>query len=56
MNRFVATLNGGETINIPAERMELKENFIYVWRGDRLVAMVDISAVVCAYISERGSA
>lgn len=43
MNRFIATLNGGETINIPAERMELKEDFIYVWR------------VVCAYISERGA-
>lgn len=55
MSRFVATLNGAVSINIPAERMESKENFIYVWRGDRLVAMVDISAVVCAYISERGA-
>lgn len=55
MNRFVAILNGGESINIPAERMVKEDNYLYVWRGDKMVAIVDISAVVCAYISEKGT-
>lgn len=54
MNRFIVQLNDGGFMNIPADRMELKENFLFAWRGTELIAMVDISAVICAHMSEKG--
>ena len=54
MNRFIVQLNDGGVMNIPADRMELKENFLFAWRGTELIAMVDISAVICAHMSEKG--
>ena len=49
MKRIKILLNGGEyVINIPADRMELRENAIMAWNGTELVAYVDISAVICA--------
>ena len=55
MNRFVVLLNDGSHMNVPADRMELKENFLFAWRGTELIAMVDISAVICAHVRERVS-
>ena len=52
MNRFVVLLNDGSHMNVPADRMELKENFLFAWRGAELIAMVDISAVICAHMSQ----
>ena len=52
MNRFVVLLNDGEHMNVPADRMEVQENFLYAWRGAELIAMVDISAVICAHMSQ----
>lgn len=55
MTRFIAELNGGDHINIPADRMEMQEEggVLMVYRGQELVAFVDLSAVVTAHISER---
>lgn len=36
MNRFIVQLNDGGFMNIPADRMELKENFLFAWRGTEL--------------------
>lgn len=33
MNRFIVQLNDGGFMNIPADRMELKENFLFAWRA-----------------------
>lgn len=54
MKRITILLNSGEHINIAADRMECKENTIMAWKGTELVAFVDVSAVICAYISEKG--
>lgn len=54
MKRITIMLNGGEYINIPADRMEVKENELRAWNGMELVAYVDTSAVICAYMSEKG--
>lgn len=54
MKRIIILLNGGEYINIPADRMEVKENELRAWNGGELVAYVDTSAVVCAHLSEKG--
>ena len=54
MKRFNACLNGCTYINVEATKMELVENTILVWNKTELVAVVDISIVMSAHISERG--
>lgn len=52
MKRFFAQLNTHQTINRPAERMELVDDTIRVYQGDNLVAFLDISTVLYAHICE----
>lgn len=54
MKRVTILLNSGEHINIPADRLEYKENTIIAWHGNELVAYADVGAVICAYLSEKG--
>ena len=53
MKIFVATLNDGSFINIPATRMEMADNALLVWDGTTLVAYVDTGSVISAHIGER---
>lgn len=55
MKRFVATLNDGSFINVPATRMVLDEenNALIVLNDNELVVYVDTSAVISAHIGER---
>lgn len=53
MKRFIAVLNDCSHINIPATRMEIKDNAIRVWNGDDLVAYIDVGIVLSAHMSER---
>lgn len=52
--RFMASLNGGAYVNLPATRMEVNDNMLYVWNGDDLVALLDVSVILSAHISEKG--
>ena len=54
MKRITIFLNSGEYINIPADRMERSDTVLLAWRGDDLVVYADTSAVICAYLSEKG--
>lgn len=54
MKRFTAQLNDMSYINVPADHMELVDNTLRVYDGRDLVAVVEITAVVTAHISERG--
>ena len=51
--RFIASLNGDAYVNVPATRMEVNDNMLYVWNGDDLVALLDVGVVLSAHISER---
>ena len=53
MKRFVAQLNDGSYINVPADRMQARDSAFCVYDGPELVAYVDMGAVVSAYISDR---
>ena len=52
--RFNAVLNGDAYVNVPATRMEVDDNMLYVWNGDDLVALLDVGVVLSAHISEVG--
>ena len=56
MKKFTATMNDGSFINVEATRMELVENMILVYYKTDMVAVVDISTVLQAHISERNGA
>ena len=55
MKRFTATINDMSFINTVADRMEVNDNMVYVYDGDQLVALVEISAIITAHISERSA-
>ena len=52
--RFNAVLNGDSYVNVAATRMEVNDNMLYVWNGDDLVALLDVSIIMSAHISEKG--
>lgn len=54
MKRFCATLNDMSYINTQADRMEVKENMLYAYKGTDLVALVELTAVISAHVSEVG--
>ena len=54
MMRFNAQLNDLSYINVKADNMEVIDNMLHVKDGNNLVAVIDISAVVAAHISEKG--
>ena len=53
MKRFIATMNDGSFINVPATQIVREENAIWVCDGGDIVAYVDTSALISAHISER---
>ena len=55
MKRFTATLNDMSFINTAADRMEVSDNMLYVYDDSQLVALVEVSAIITAHISERGA-
>ena len=54
MKRCNIVLNGGSYINVAADRMAMEDNVLYVYDGNSLVAVADISVVLSAHISEKG--
>lgn len=53
MKRFFAQLNTHQTINRPADSMELVDNAIRVYLDGALVCYLDVSTVLYAHICEQ---
>ncbi len=52
--RCNVTLNDGSYIHVAADHMDVNDNVLYVWNGDKLQAVADISAVIEAHLSDKG--
>ena len=52
--RFIASLNGDAYVNVVATHMEVNDNMLYVWNGNDLVALLDVSVILSARINESG--
>lgn len=52
MKKFIAQLNDNSFINIYADEMKLDDGYITVYHSGNLVAFLDVSTVLCAYLSE----
>lgn len=51
MKKFYAQLSDKSTIHVPADRMVTEDNMVYVYNGDQLVAMADVSMILYAHLS-----
>lgn len=49
MKMFFAQLSDKSYIHIPADRMEVEDNMTYIYDGDQLVAMADVSVILHAH-------
>ena len=53
MKKFIAQLNDCSFINISADEMMLEDNCIRVYCEGKLVAFLDVSIILSAYLSEK---
>ena len=53
MKRFIAILNDGSFVNVPATRMEIKGDEIIAYDRDQVVAYADKGFTLTAHISDR---
>ena len=54
MKRCIVVMNDGRYINTEADRMEIVDNMLYVYSGDSLVALVEVTALISAHLSKKG--
>ena len=52
MKMFFAQLSDKSYIHVTADKMVEKENVVYVYDDERLVAMVDVSMILFAHINQ----
>lgn len=50
--RFYAQLNDGGSMNKAADRMEIVNESIRVFRGEQLIAFLDLATVLYAHICD----
>ena len=51
--KFICDANHDQTY-IDADRMEVRENMLYVYKGGELVYLADISVILMAKLTEPG--
>lgn len=56
MNRFIAKLKDESCINIASDKMEICGNGVLAWKGDAMVAYVDLDEVISVHLSEKNVA
>ena len=53
MKRVVFKFTDGDGMNIPGDCIDMRDEFIFVWDGELVVAMVRRDIVNCVCISEK---
>lgn len=53
MSRVIIKLNSGEYINIPAEQIDIREDWICAWNGEDLVAIAKAALVDSCHLIEK---
>ena len=56
MKRFIAILNDGSFVNVPATRMEIQGDEIIAYEDDQVVAYADKGFTLVAHIGDRKEA
>jgi hypothetical protein len=53
MPRVIFKLNNGDYINVVANQIDVRDNFVCAWEEEYLVAMVKEEMVVSCHLSEK---
>ena len=53
MTRVIIRFKDGEHINIQGDYIDIKDEWIFAWKGDFIVLIVKAEEVVACYISEK---
>lgn len=53
MSRCIIKFKNGEHVNISADCIDLRDDWIFAWKGDYIVVIVRAEEVVACYISEK---
>jgi hypothetical protein len=53
VTRVIIRFKDGEHLNIPAECIDIREGWIYAWKGDYIVVIAKADDVITCYLSEK---
>ena len=53
MTRVVIRFKDGEHLNVPADCIDIREGWIFAWKGDLIVAIVKADEVISCHLSEK---
>lgn len=53
MTRVIIRFKDGEHLNIPAECIDIRDEWIIAWNGENIVALAKAEEVNVCYISEK---
>jgi hypothetical protein len=53
MTRVIIRFKDGEHMNIPADCIDIRDGWIFAWKGDFIVAIVKADEVISCHLSEK---
>lgn len=53
MTRVIIRFKDGEHLNIPADYIDIREEWIVAWNGEYIVAMAKADDVISCHLSEK---
>lgn len=53
MTRVVIRFKDGEHMNIPADCIDIRDGWIFAWKGDFIVVIAKADEVVSCHLSEK---
>lgn len=53
MTRVVIRFKDGEHMNIPADCIDIRDGWIFAWKGDFIVVIARADEVIACHLSER---
>jgi hypothetical protein len=51
--RAIFKLTNGEFINVPADQIDIRDNWVCAWDGENIVAIVKIDIVASCHLSKQ---
>lgn len=53
MTRVIIRFKDGEHMNIPADCIDIRDGWIFAWKGDALVVIVKAEEIISCHMSEK---
>lgn len=53
MTRVIIRFKDGEHMNIPADCIDMRDGWIFAWKGEFIVAIVKAEEIISCHLSEK---